>query len=149
MDDAQPDQNMAVEDMWRALHMLQEENNNMRQALEQLRVGARPAPQNPETAINQQVLQPTPTEPRVSLLEKFDGTRSNFQGFVNQIRLIFRLQPQQYPTGASQVRLIGTLLSGAALSWFAPLLEKKSFLLEDLDDFLAEFYDTFGETDRV
>jgi hypothetical protein len=28
------------------------------------------------------------------LLEKFDGTRSKFRGFVNQIRLLFRLQPQ-------------------------------------------------------
>ena len=105
-------------------------------------------PLNPEAAVNQQVLQPAlPREPRVSLLEKFDGTRSKFRGFVNQIRLVFRLQPRQYPTGASQVGLIGTLLSGAALSWFAPLLEKNSPLLEDLDDFLAEFNDTFGETD--
>ena len=62
---------------------------------------------------------------------------------------MFRLQPRQYPKGASQVGLIGTLLSGAALSWFAPLLEKNSPLFKDLDDFLAKFNDTFGETDRV
>jgi hypothetical protein len=88
-------------------------------------------------------------EPRVSLPEKFDGTRSKFQGFVNQIWLIFQLQLRQYPTGAFQVGLIGTLLSRAALSWFVPLLEKKSSLLEDLDDFFAEFNDMFGKTDRV
>jgi hypothetical protein len=41
------------------------------------------------------------------------------------------------------------LLSTAALLWFAPLLEKNSLLLEDLDDFVIEFSDTFGETDRV
>jgi hypothetical protein len=41
------------------------------------------------------------------------------------------------------------LLSRAALSWFAPLLKKNSPLLEDLDDFLTEFSDTFGKTDRV
>jgi hypothetical protein len=41
------------------------------------------------------------------------------------------------------------LLYGAALSWFAPLLEKNSPLLEDLDDFLTEFSNTFGKTDRV
>jgi hypothetical protein len=28
-------------------------------------------------------------------------------------------------------------------------LKKDSFLLEDLDDFLTEFNDTFGETDRI
>jgi hypothetical protein len=64
----------------------------MRQAFEQLQVGAPPTPQNPRGTINQQILQPIPEsirEPRVSLLEKFDGTRSKFRGFVNQIRLIF------------------------------------------------------------
>ena len=62
---------MAMEDMWRALQVLQQKNNNMRQAFEQLQVGARPTPQNPEVAINRQVLQPAPQrEPRVSLLEK-------------------------------------------------------------------------------
>jgi hypothetical protein len=40
------------------------------------------------------------------------------------------------------------LLSGAALSWFVPLLEKNSFK-KDLDDFLTEFNDMFGEIDRV
>ena len=62
---------------------------------------------------------------------------------------MFRLQPRQYPTEASQVGFIRTLLSGVVLSWFAPLLEKNSPLLEDLDDFLAEFNDMFGETDKV
>ena len=42
-----------------------------------------------------------------------------------------------------------TLLFGAALSWFAPLLEKNSSLLEDLDDFFIEFNNTFGEIDRI
>jgi hypothetical protein len=41
------------------------------------------------------------------------------------------------------------LLSGVALSWFVPLLEKNSPLLEDLDDSLIEFSDTFGETEKV
>jgi hypothetical protein len=34
MDDAQFDQNMAMKDMWRTLHVLQHENNNMRQTFE-------------------------------------------------------------------------------------------------------------------
>ena len=49
----------------------------------------------------------------------------------------------------SQVGFIRTLLSGVALLWFIPLLEKNSLLLKDLDDFLAEFNDMFGEIDRV
>jgi hypothetical protein len=44
-----------MEDIWRALQLLQKENNKMRQAFEQLQVGsppAPPAPQNPEGAVN-------------------------------------------------------------------------------------------------
>jgi hypothetical protein len=33
--------------------------------------------------------------------------------------------------------------------WFAPLLVKNSPLLKDLNDFLTEFNDTFGEIDKV
>ena len=33
-------------------------------------------------------------EPRISLPEKFDGTRLKFRGFVNQVQLITILQPQ-------------------------------------------------------
>jgi hypothetical protein len=83
------------------------------------------------------------------LLEKFDGTQSKFWGFVNQTWLIFRLQSWQYSTGASQVGFIRTLLSGVVLSWFVPLLEKNSTLFDDLNDFLTEVNDTFGETNRV
>lgn len=47
-----------------------------------------------------------PKEPRISLPEKFDGTRSKFRGFVNQVRLITLLQPQRYSTEASRVGLV-------------------------------------------
>ena len=87
-------------------------------------------------------------EPKISLPDKFDGTRSRFRGFVNQIRLIIRLQPQRYHDDFRQVGLVGTLLSGPAQAWFAPLVETSSPLLEDFPAFLAEFESTFGETDR-
>jgi hypothetical protein len=57
MGDVQLDQNMAMEDMWPTLYVLQQDNNNMRQAFEQLQAGATPTPQNPGGAINQQALQ--------------------------------------------------------------------------------------------
>jgi hypothetical protein len=41
------------------------------------------------------------------------------------------------------------LLFEAALSWFALLLEKNSPHLEDLDNFLTKFSDTFSKTDKV
>jgi hypothetical protein len=54
-------------------------------------------------------------KPRVSLPEKFDSTRSKFQGFINQVQLITILQPTRYPTDQSRVGLVGTLLTIQAL----------------------------------
>ncbi len=34
------------------------------------------------------VTQPQPKEPWINLLDKFDGTRSKFQSFVNQMHLV-------------------------------------------------------------
>jgi hypothetical protein len=71
MDDAHFDQNMTMEDMWRPVQLLQEENFNMRRAFEQIQVGAPHAYQNFEGAVNHEVihlvLQPS-SKPRVSLL---------------------------------------------------------------------------------
>lgn len=88
-------------------------------------------------------------EPRVSLPDKFDGTRSKFRGFVNQIRLITVLQPERYPTEEARVGLVGTLLTGQALSWFAPLFEKRSPILSNFEMFLEAFAEAFGEHDKV
>lgn len=88
-------------------------------------------------------------EPRVALPEKFDGTRSKFRGFINQVQLVIELQPQSYPTPGSQVRFIGTLLSGSALSWFSSFLERRDPILDNLEAFLAEFRSMFGEHDAI
>ena len=40
-------------------------------------------------------------EPSIALPEKFDGTRSKFRGFINQVQLAIELQPQSYPTPGS------------------------------------------------
>jgi hypothetical protein len=88
-------------------------------------------------------------EPRVSLPDKFDGTRSKFRGFVNQIRLITALQAERYPTEESRVGLVGTLLTGQALSWFAPLFEKRSPILNNFETFLEAFAEAFGEHDKT
>jgi hypothetical protein len=49
------------------------------------------------------------------------------------------MQPLHYLTPALQVGLIGTLLSGMALNWFSPILEKNSPLLYDFEGFMEEF----------
>jgi hypothetical protein len=88
-------------------------------------------------------------KPRISLPKKFDGTRSKFQGFVNQVRLITILQPERYPTKQSRVGLIGTLLTGQALSWFAPLFEKRAPVLNNFEAFLATFAEAFEDHDEA
>jgi hypothetical protein len=87
-------------------------------------------------------------EPKASMPDKFDGTRSNFRGFVQQVRLYLRLYPFCYPDGFTQVAFIGTLLSGNARSWLAPLLEKDSPILYNLEAFMERFTAAFGDSDR-
>jgi hypothetical protein len=78
-------------------------------------------------------------EPKISLLEKFDGTRSKFQGFVSQVCLIMQLHPRRYFDDTIRVGFIGTLLTGTTAAWFAPILETSSPLLQDFNAFMAEF----------
>ncbi len=35
-------------------------------------------------------------KPKISLPEKFDGTRLKFRGFVSQVRVIMQLHPRRY-----------------------------------------------------
>lgn len=88
-------------------------------------------------------------EPSVSLPERFDGTRSKLRSFVNQVRLLFELQPRKYPTERIKVGLVGTLLTGAAAAWFCPLFENDSPLLENFELFIKELNQTFGDYDRA
>ena len=62
---------------------------------------------------------------------------------------MIQLHPNRYPTDVARVGLIGTLLSGTTLAWFAPLLERKSPLLEDFEAFVKEFQASFGDTDST
>jgi hypothetical protein len=50
----------------------------------------------------------SPKEPKLSMPEKFDGTRSKFCGFANQVRLFIKMQPHRFSTQISQVDLVGT-----------------------------------------
>ena len=65
------------------------------------------------------------------------------------MRLITILQPQRYPTDATRVGLVGTLLIRQALSWFAPLFEKNAAILSNFEAFLGVFSEAFGEHDKI
>ena len=68
---------------------------------------------------------------------------------MNQVRLITILQPQRYPTDATRMGLVGILLTGQALSWFAPLFEKNAAILSNFEAFLRAFSEAFGEHEKI
>jgi hypothetical protein len=88
-------------------------------------------------------------EPKISLPEKFDGTRLKFRGFVSQVRLIMQLHPRRYFDDTTRVGFIGTLLIGTIAAWFTPILETSSPLLQDFNAFMVEFEVVFGDSDKV
>ena len=88
-------------------------------------------------------------EPQVSLPSKFDGNRERCRDFMNQVRLIFRLQPQRYNNDRTKIGFIGTLLTGTAAAWFSPHFEADLEIMSDLELFTAELEDAFGDLDRA
>jgi hypothetical protein len=62
--------------------------------------------------------------------------------------LIIRFHLQQYPTNPTQVGLIGILLLGMALAWFAILLEHQSPLFNNFEMFFEKFNATFGYSNK-
>jgi hypothetical protein len=126
-----------------ALQHLQQENVVLRDSVTHLQN------QPPPPALVPPALAMVSPEPQISLLEKFDGTRPKFRGFVSQVRLIMQLHPRRYFDDTTRVRFVGTLLTGTPAAWFAPILETSSPLLQDFNAFMAEFEVVFGESDKA
>jgi len=60
-----------------------------------------------------------------------------------------QLHPCRYFDDTTRVRFVGTLLTGTATAWFAPILETSSPLLQDFNAFMAEFEVVFGDSDKA
>ena len=132
----EPQIDLVTEEARRKIHSLQQEVVRLREA----RHVSHTTPLD--------ILRISMREPKASMPDKFDGTRANFRGFVQQVRLYLRLYPSRYPDGFTQVAFIGTLLSGNARSWLAPLLEKDSPILYNLEAFMGKLTAAFGDSDR-
>jgi hypothetical protein len=90
-------------------------------------------------------------EPPVALPEKFNGDRRSYRGFMNQVQLVFQVNPSKYSTDGIKIAFVGTLLSGKALAWFSPYLEnqdKHASMLSDFSSFKREMDNAFGDPDR-
>jgi hypothetical protein len=126
-----------------ALQHLQQENAMLRDSVTRLQ--NQPPPPTPVPP----ALAMVALEPQISLLEKFDGTRLKFRGFVSQVHLIMQLHPRRYFDDTIRVGFIGTLLTGTAATWFAPILETSSPLLQDFNAFMVAFEAVFGDSDKA
>ncbi|KAH9269883.1 hypothetical protein BASA83_008035 [Batrachochytrium salamandrivorans] len=65
-------------------------------------------------------------EPRVALPEKFTGERKVFRTFINQLELLFLLNPSCYSNDNIKIATAGSLCTGTAAAWFNPYLEHPS-----------------------
>jgi hypothetical protein len=89
-----------------ALKHLQQENVMLRNLVTRLQ--NQPPPPTPIPP----ALAMVAPEPQINMLEKFDGTRLKFRGFVSQVRLIMQLHPRHYFDDTTRVGFVGTLLIG-------------------------------------
>uniref|UniRef100_A0A8C6XER4 DUF4939 domain-containing protein n=1 Tax=Naja naja TaxID=35670 RepID=A0A8C6XER4_NAJNA len=70
----------------------------------------------------------------VAVLDKFDGSLSQFPAFFGQCQLYISLQPQDFPTDWDKVGFLISLLSSSAASWVTPLLTQPNQLLDNYAD---------------
>jgi hypothetical protein len=135
--------NIDLNQILAALQHLQQENVALRVSMN--RMQDQPQPPAPVPVTFAMVT----LEPKISLPEKFDGTRPKFRGFVSQVHLIIQLHPRRYLDDTTHVVFVGTLLTRIAAAWFVPILETSSPLLQDFDAFMAEFEAVFGDSDKA
>ncbi|KAH6563216.1 hypothetical protein BASA60_010806 [Batrachochytrium salamandrivorans] len=89
-------------------------------------------------------------EPRVALPEKFTGERKVFRTFINQLELLFLLNPSCYSNDNIKIATAGSLCTGTAAAWFNPYLEhpeQHQELLQSWPSFKALFSSTFSAVD--
>jgi hypothetical protein len=93
-------------------------------------------------------------EPKLKDPENYSGDRQESRPFLNQCRNIFRAQPARYDLEEKKVRKAVSHLTGAALKWVTPLLEKYDAgedipELRTFQDFADAIINNFGKTDNA
>ncbi|KAH9263040.1 hypothetical protein BASA83_013656 [Batrachochytrium salamandrivorans] len=137
-----------LESMSARLHLIEAENESLKMDAQESRAIANQAMLENTVSPNHP---PYTKEPRVCLPDKFDGTRKHFRGFINQLELVFQLQSDRYNTDQKMIATLGTLLTGNALAWYNPYLEKPHLYEYDLSAwprFKEKLRATFGEINQ-
>ncbi len=86
---------------------------------------------------------PTSQSPRLSLPDKYDGSPEKWKGFLMQCYLYIHQQPLTFPTDASQVSFICSLLTGRALDWATAIWEGNRLSCSTYDTFICQFREMF------
>ncbi len=60
-----------------------------------------------------------------------------------------QLHPRCYFDDTTRVGFVGTLFTGTIATWFAPILETSSPLLQYFNAFMEEFEAVFGDSDKA
>uniref|UniRef100_A0AAY4DHY4 DUF4939 domain-containing protein n=1 Tax=Denticeps clupeoides TaxID=299321 RepID=A0AAY4DHY4_9TELE len=82
-------------------------------------------------------------------LPLYDGDSKSCRGFVTQCRLLLRLQAAHLPDEKTAVAYIITRLTGRALDWVTPLVERRDPICLSVPAFLDRLQTVFqGETGR-
>uniref|UniRef100_A0AAY4CF78 Retrotransposon gag domain-containing protein n=1 Tax=Denticeps clupeoides TaxID=299321 RepID=A0AAY4CF78_9TELE len=79
----------------------------------------------------------------------YDGDSKSCRGFITQCRLLLRLQAAHLPDEETAVAYIITRLTGRALDWVTPLVERRDPICLSVPAFLDRLQTVFqGETGR-
>uniref|UniRef100_A0A8C5WG21 DUF4939 domain-containing protein n=1 Tax=Leptobrachium leishanense TaxID=445787 RepID=A0A8C5WG21_9ANUR len=80
---------------------------------------------------------------------RFDGTPSECRGFLVQVDVHFKLNPQMFITDIAKVGFMINHLSGRALTWANPLWEAEKPIVLNYKEFIAELKRTFNPTRKA
>ncbi|KAL0188420.1 hypothetical protein M9458_015519, partial [Cirrhinus mrigala] len=75
---------------------------------------------------------------------KYAGEAAECSGFLLQVNLYIRMQPQQFPTEQSKVAFLTSLLSGKALKWAEAIWNSNNPIINSYDQFVTHFSEVFS-----
>ncbi|KAL0148450.1 hypothetical protein M9458_056260 [Cirrhinus mrigala] len=96
-----------------------------------------PSPVSPPTP------QPATVSPRLAFPDKFDGSPSKCKGFLLQCSIFVNQQPALYPTDASKISFVCSLLTGKALDWATAVWGTDGSVFPTFNYFLQRFREVF------
>lgn len=85
-------------------------------------------------------------EPIIANPELFNGSTSQIDTFITQVKLTIQVQPSRFATDRQKVLFTSSFFRGHAAKWFQPIFTQKTLspLLDNFDQFINELNTSFG-----